>query len=107
MKAAALAIVGLAAGAALGWSALHSARWDLVVSAIAGLEWQVLVAAVGAVLFAVDPTTALTFALVIHAVLFLPPVVIGVSVLARGLETLQRLVATVTPMLRPALALRA
>ena len=41
-------------------------------------------------LFAIDPTVALTFALVIHAVLFLPPLLIGTAVLSVEHRTLGR-----------------
>ncbi len=41
-------------------------------------------------LFAVDPSAALNFALVIHGVLFLPPIVIAIAVLAGDRKTLRR-----------------
>jgi len=47
-------------------------------------------------LFAIDPTVALTFALVIHAVLFLPPLLIGTAVLSVERRTLGRVWATLT-----------
>lgn len=112
---------------AMAWLSIGSAAW--LVASAAGIDlpfWlmSVVIVAVtlfsgvvpsppgaigvyefGAVstlgLFAVDPSAALTFAVVIHAVLFLPPVIIGISVLARERETLRRVVAAATPMLRP------
>ena len=47
-------------------------------------------------LFAIDPTVALTFALVIHAVLFLPPLLIGTVVLAVERHTLRRVWSVLT-----------
>jgi uncharacterized protein (TIRG00374 family) len=47
-------------------------------------------------LFAIDPTVALTFALVIHAVLFLPALLIGTAVLSVERRTLGRVWTVLT-----------
>ena len=53
-------------------------------------------------LFAVDPAVALTFALVIHGILFLPATLIGIVVLAGERRTMERTLAALVGVLRPA-----
>ena len=56
-------------------------------------------------LFAVDPQAAVTFALVIHATLFLPPIAIGIFVLTRERRTLKSMLAAATSALRGRLSI--
>lgn len=52
-------------------------------------------------LFAVDPGIALTFALVIHAVLFLPSILIAMGVLAYERKTMRQVASLVAVAVRP------
>lgn len=51
-------------------------------------------------LFSVDPTAAVTFALVIHGLLFLPPTVISIVVLTRERQTLGTVLAAAAHAIR-------
>ncbi len=53
-------------------------------------------------LFAVNPSAALTFALVSHGVVFLPPLIVGISVLALERRTGRALLATAGAAVRSA-----
>ncbi|MBI2935809.1 MAG: flippase-like domain-containing protein, partial [Chloroflexi bacterium] len=51
-------------------------------------------------LFAVDPSLALTFALVFHAMLFLPPVLIAIPVLSAERRTMRQVLAVADTAIR-------
>lgn len=50
-------------------------------------------------LFAVDPSVALNFALVIHGLLFLPSILIGIAVLAGDRNTVKRILSTASQLI--------
>ena len=105
---------------ALSWMSIGTAAW--LVAQAAGIElpfWLMSIVIVGVSLFgsaipappgmvgvyefvavstlglfAVDPTAALTFALVIHGVIFLPPIIIGIPALIFERRTIGGVMAT-------------